>query len=48
MRARGHGGAVSTGGRESVSPKRPEKDAPVSKTGKTRKPKPKKKTARGK
>src|SRR6266498_5847494 len=35
-------------GREPVSPKRPKKDAAPGKTGKTRKPKPKKKTARGK
>src|SRR6266545_4963043 len=34
--------------REPVSPKRPKKDAAPGKTGKTRKPKPKKKTARGK
>jgi hypothetical protein len=48
MRTRGQRRAVSAGRRESVSPKRPKKDAPVGKTGKTRKPKPKKKTARGK
>jgi hypothetical protein len=36
------------GRREPVSPKRPKKDAAQSKTGKTKKPKPKKKTARGK
>jgi len=39
---------VSPGRRELVSPKRPKKDAPSGKTGKTTKPKPKKKTARGK
>jgi len=48
MRTRGQGRTVSAGRRESVSPKRPKKDAPVGKTGKTRKPAPKKKTARGK
>jgi hypothetical protein len=31
-----------------MSPKRPKKDVAPGKTGKTRKPKPKKKTARGK
>jgi hypothetical protein len=31
-----------------VSPKRPKRDAAPAKTGKTTKPKPKKKTARGK
>jgi hypothetical protein len=31
-----------------VSPKRPKKDPVLGKTGKTKKPKPKKKTARGK
>ena len=35
-------------GGEPVSPKRPKKDAAPGKTGKTSKPKPKKKTARGK
>jgi len=39
---------ASQGRREQVSPKRPKKDAAPAKTGKTRKPKPKKKTARGK
>jgi hypothetical protein len=34
--------------REPMSPKRPKKDVAPGKTGKTRKPKPKKKTARGK
>src|SRR6266498_492671 len=45
MRTRGHPGTASQGRREPVSPKRPKKDAAP---GKTRKPKPKKKTARGK
>jgi len=35
-------------GREQVPPKRPKKDAAPAKTGKMSKPKPKKKTARGK
>lgn len=48
MRARRHPGTASQGRREPVSPKRPKKDAALGKTGKTRKPKPKKKTARGK
>ena len=48
MRARRHPGTASQGRREPVSPKRPKKDAAPAKTGKTRKPKPKKKTARGK
>jgi hypothetical protein len=39
---------VSPGRRELVSPKRPKKDPPSAKAGKTRKPKAKKKTARGK
>jgi hypothetical protein len=39
---------TSEGRRDSVSPKRPKKDTAAAKTGKTRKPKPKKKTARGK
>jgi len=47
-RTRGQGSTVSPRRREPVSPKRPKKDAPADKTGKTRKPKPKKKTARGK
>ena len=47
MRTRRHPTA-SQGRREPVSPKRPKKDAAPAKTGKTRKPKPKKKTARGK
>jgi hypothetical protein len=41
-------GTASQGRREQMSPKRPKKDAAPGKTGKTRKPKPKKKTARGK
>src|SRR5262249_58387902 len=36
------------GRREPMSPKRPKKDAAPGRTGKTTKPKPKKKTARGK
>jgi hypothetical protein len=48
MRTSGQRGTVSPGRRERVSPKRPKKDAPSGKTGKTPKPKPKKKTARGK
>ena len=47
-RMRTHPGTASQGRREQVSPKRPKKDAAPAKTGKTRKPKPKKKTARGK
>jgi hypothetical protein len=43
-----HAATVSQGRREPVSPKRPKKDVAPAKTGKTRKPKPKKKTARGK
>jgi hypothetical protein len=39
---------ASQGRREPVSPKRPKKEAASDKTGKTKKPKPKKKTARGK
>src|SRR6266498_443366 len=45
MRTRGYQTTASQGRREPVSPKRPKKDAAP---GKTRKPKPKKKTARGK
>ncbi len=48
MRTRGHPGTASQGRREQVSPKRPKKDPAPAKTGKTGKPKPKKKTARGK
>jgi hypothetical protein len=48
MRTRRHRSTDSQGRREPVSPKRPKKDATPAKTGKTRKPKPKKKTARGK
>jgi len=48
MRARRHPGTAGQGRREPVSPKRPKKDAAPGKTGKMRKPKPKKKTARGK
>jgi len=48
MRTSGQRGTSSQGRREPVSPKRPKKDAAPGKTGKTRKPKPKKKTARGK
>ena len=48
VRTSGQQGTVSPGRRERVSPKRPKKDAPSGKTGKTPKPKPKKKTARGK
>jgi hypothetical protein len=48
MRARRHGGTASQGGREQLSPKRPKKDPEPGKTGKTRKPKPKRQTARGK
>ena len=45
---RRHRITASQGRREPVSPKRPKKDVAPGKTGKTRKPKPKKKTARGK
>jgi hypothetical protein len=48
MRTSEQQGTVSPERRERVSPKRPKKDAPPGKTGKTPKPKPKKKTARGK
>lgn len=48
VRASGQRDTASPGRRERVSPKRPKKDAPPEKAGKTRKPKPKKKTARGK
>jgi len=48
MRTGGQRGTVSPGRRERVSPKRPKKDAPSGKKGTTPKPKPKKKTARGK
>jgi hypothetical protein len=41
-------GMASQERRDSVSPKRPKKEAAPGKTGKTRKPKPKKKTSRGK
>ena len=41
-------GMTSQERRDSVSPKRPKKEAAPGKTGKTRKPKPKKKTSRGK
>jgi hypothetical protein len=39
---------IGPGRREPVSPKRPKKDPPSAKAGKTRKPKAKKKTSRGK
>jgi hypothetical protein len=45
---RRHPNTASQGRREQVSPKRPKKDPVPGKTGKTAKPKPKKKTARGK
>jgi hypothetical protein len=48
MRMRRHPSTASQGRRETVSPKRPKKDAAPGKTGKTAKPKPKKKTSRGK
>src|SRR5436190_1004867 len=48
MRTGGQRGTVSPGRRERVSPKRPKKDVPSGKKGTTPKPKPKKKTARGK
>jgi len=48
MRTGRHQRTASQGRREPVSPKRPKKDLAPGKTGKTRKPKPKKKTARGK
>lgn len=48
MRTRTHPSTASQGRREPVSPKRPKKDPAPDKTGKTAKPKPKKKTARGK
>ena len=48
MRTRTHESTASQGRRESVSPKRPKKDPAPGRTGKTGKPKPKKKTARGK
>ncbi len=48
MRTRGYQTTASQARREPVSPKRPKKDPPPGKTGKTTKPKPKKKTARGK
>jgi hypothetical protein len=48
VRTRGQRGTLSQGRREPVSPKRPKKDAAPGRAGKTRKPKPKKKTARGK
>jgi hypothetical protein len=48
MRTRRHRRTASQGRREALSPKRPKNDAAPGETGKTRKPKPKKKTARGK
>ena len=48
LRTRRHRSTDSQGRREAVSPKRPKKDAAPGKMGKTKKPKPKKKTARGK
>jgi hypothetical protein len=48
MRTRDHQSTASQGRREPVSPKRPKKDPAPAKSGKTSKPKPKKKTARGK
>ncbi len=48
LRTCGQRSTASQGRREPVSPKRPKKDAASGKTGTTRKPKPKKKTARGK
>ena len=48
MRTSGQRRYASQGRREPVSPKRPKKDSAPGKTGKTRRPKPKKKTARGK
>jgi hypothetical protein len=48
MRTRDQQSTASRGRREPVSPKRPKKDPPPGKSGKTSKPKPKKKTARGK
>jgi hypothetical protein len=47
-RTRDHRSTASQERREPVSPKRPKKDPPAGKSGKTSKPKPKKKTARGK
>jgi hypothetical protein len=47
-RTRSHPSTASQGRREPVLPTRPKKDATPGKTGKTRKPKPKKQTARGK
>src|SRR6266498_1491902 len=48
IRTRSHPNTASQARREPVSPKRPKKDAAPAKTGNTSKPKPKKKTARGK
>jgi hypothetical protein len=48
MRTSGQRSTASQGRREPVSPKRPKKEATPGPTGKTKKPKPKKKTARGK
>jgi hypothetical protein len=48
MRTRGHESTASQGKGETMSPKRPKRDAAPAKAGKTRKPKPKKKTSRGK
>jgi hypothetical protein len=47
-RTRRHSNTASQTRREQVSPKRPKKDPAPAKTSKTSKPKPKKKTARGK
>jgi hypothetical protein len=48
MRTRSHQSNAGQGRRETVSPKRPKKDPAPVKSGLTSKPKPKKKTARGK
>jgi hypothetical protein len=48
MQTRDQQNTASHGRREPVSPKRPKKDPPPGKSGKASKPKPKKKTARGK
>jgi hypothetical protein len=48
MRTRRHRRTASQGRREAVSPKRPKNHAAPGETGKSRKPNPKKKTARGK
>jgi hypothetical protein len=48
LRTRSHPNTASQARRKPMSPKRPKKDSAAAKTGKTSKPKPKKKTARGK